>query len=204
MTTIPTYLRDIPFGSMITTSGKIINLFDPDPASIDIEDIASSLSKLCRWGGNLSDYYSVAQHSCLVAWLAPTPLRLSALMHDAPEAYAGDVIRPIKSLLAKAYFDIEDRLKDAVCTRFNLHVDLLEAVKEYDDEALSIEFNAFHHRKQIARDQIKQASSTWLDVLPAEKFWHHDSAYIAFLNTYHSLVTPNREKIRRSPDPIAG
>jgi hypothetical protein len=202
--TIPATLRDIPRGHMITTSGKLINLYDPDPQLIDIEDIASSLSKICRWGGNLPEFYSVAQHSCHVAWLAPVPLRFAALMHDAPETWAGDVIRPIKSLLAQAYFEIEERLKDAVCQKFNLHTDLLDAVKVYDNEVCEMEYQAFHHQKETYKDQIKHGSATWLDVLPWEPFWNHESAYIAFLNTFHCLTSPNRERIRHSPAPIPG
>ena len=203
MNPLPARLRDIPKGYMITTSGKIINLYDPDPALIDIEDIASALSKTCRWNGNLPDFYSVAQHSCHVAWLAPMPLRFAALMHDAAETYAGDVIRPIKQLLAAAYFEIEERLMQAVCRKFDLHPELLEAVKEYDDEALETEYQAFYHQKQIAKDLIKHSSSMYLDVLPAEKFWNHDSAYVAFLNTYYCIVS-GREALRSSPHRMSG
>lgn len=200
---IPARLKDIPRGHMITSSGKIINLYEPDPALIDIEDIASSLSKTCRWNGNIPDFYSVAQHSCHVAWLAPEPLRFAALMHDAPEAYAGDVIRPIKQLLAAAYFEIEQRLAEAVCQKFNLHTELLEAVKPYDDEALEFEYQAFYHQKEIARNQIKLSSSMYLDVLPAEAFWNHDSALIAFLNTYYCILR-NRTAARSSPNKMMG
>jgi len=114
------------------------------------------------------------------------------------------VIRPIKSLLAQAYFEIEERLKDAVCQKFNLHTDLLEAVKQFDNEVCEVEYQAFHHHKDLYKDQIKHASAMWLDVLPFEPFWHHDSAYIAFLNTYHCLTSPTRDKARRSPVPMTG
>lgn len=200
---IPARLKDIPRGHMITSSGKIINLYEPDPALIDIEDIASALSKSCRWNGNLPDFYSVAQHSCHVAWLAPVPLRFAALMHDAPEAYAGDVIRPIKQLLAAAYFEIEQRLTEAVCQKFNLHAELLEAVKPFDDEALEFEYQAFYHQKEVARNLIKHSSSMYLDVMPAEPFWNHDSAFIAFLNTYHCIVQDRTAK-RSSPGKMMG
>lgn len=195
-------IRELPFGSMLTTSGKVINLFDPDPKMIDIEDIASSLSKLCRWGGNLPRFYSVAQHSCLVAWIAPGELQFAALMHDAAEAYAGDVIRPIKGLLSKAYDDIEARLMQAICTRFQLHPDLLKLTKQYDNRALDIEFKAFHEGDKVAIDYIRCNSAVWLDVQPHETFWQPDSGYIAFLNTYHRIA--QKFKVVDSPMPATG
>lgn len=195
-------IRELPYGSMLTTSGKVINLFDPDPKLIEIEDIASSLSKLCRWGGNLPHFYSVAQHSCLVAWLAPGDLHFAALMHDAAEAYAGDVIRPIKGLLSKAYDDIEARLMAAISIRFQLHPDLMKLTKQYDNKALEIEFKAFHMGDKVAIDFIRSNSAVWLDVQPYEPFWHPESGYIAFLNTYHRLS--KKSKYVDSPLPATG
>lgn len=186
-------MQSIPFGNMLTTSGKVINLFDPDPTMIEIEDIASSLSKLCRWGGNISHFYSVAQHSCFVAWLSPSELNFAGLMHDAAEAYAGDVIRPIKSLLSLAYSDIEARLMDAICTRFQLHPDMLSLVKQYDNKALYTEYAAFHRNDNVAREFIRSSSSAWLDVMPHESFWQPQSGYVAFLNTFHRLFQKNRK-----------
>lgn len=188
MINIPKSLSDIPRGYMITTSGNLINLYDPDPSLIEIEDIAGSLSKLCRWGGNIPEFYSVAQHSCHVVSLAPRHLRFAALMHDAPEAYAGDVIRPIKSLLAISYFEIEERLKQAVCERFNLHADLLEGVKQYDNEALDMEFNAFYHQDKTSINHIRINSSQFLEHLPSSPFWDPQTAFVGFLRTYSSLV----------------
>ena len=96
---IPLTLTDIKAGLMLTGSGRLFDLYNPSREMVDIEDIANSLSKTCRWNGNIPDFYSVAQHSCLVAWLAPAPLAFAALMHDAAEAYTGDIIRPLKKCL---------------------------------------------------------------------------------------------------------
>jgi hypothetical protein len=88
--------RGIP---MQLLSGKAFYVTDPKPEDIDILDIAHSLSMQCRYNGHTKGFYSVAEHSVLVANLVPPRLRLQALLHDASEAYVGDVIRPIKRLL---------------------------------------------------------------------------------------------------------
>lgn len=199
MKKLPQFLQNVPNGYMVTASGTMVNLFDPDPQSIHIEDIASALSKLCRWGGNIPYFYSVAQHSCHVVHLAPLHLKFAALMHDAPEAYAGDVIRPIKHLLAISYFEIEERLKAAVCSRFKLHSDLLEGVKKYDNEALEIEYKAFHLRDTLSVNMIGAQSAVYLDHMPSQPFWDNQTAFVSFLQTFWQLSGSNEAKHKRLP-----
>lgn len=82
-----------------TISGRAFSLIDPDPKSILITDIADSLAKQCRFNGHIPRFYSVAQHCCIVADLLPARLGLYGLLHDAHEAYIGDIIRPVKMAL---------------------------------------------------------------------------------------------------------
>jgi len=77
-----------------TYTGKRFWPLDPRPEDVDILDIAHSLSLLCRFTGHTSSFYSVSQHSILVAQEVPKRLRLWALFHDAAEAYIGDIARP--------------------------------------------------------------------------------------------------------------
>lgn len=197
---IPPSLSDIKAGFVPTCSGILFNLYNPDRSMIDIEDIAGALSKTCRWNGNIPDFYSVAQHSCMVAWLAPPPLAFAALMHDAPEIYTGDIIRPIRKLLAQQFFEIEIKIEQAVCDKFGITPQMIQAIKEFDDQALEIEFKAFYHQNEDAINQIKTLSSIRLDHMPAETFWLPDTAKYAFLNTFNSLfynrTDNNREKIK--------
>lgn len=79
-----------------TFTGRKFYLFDPRYTDIAIEDIAHSLAHTSRFGGHLPHFYSVAEHSILVASLVPDPHKLEALLHDAAEAYIGDIVRPLK------------------------------------------------------------------------------------------------------------
>ena len=86
-----------------TASGRRVNLTKPAPESIAVEDIAGALSRICRFGGHTSEFYSVAQHSVLVANMIAhfgrSDLRLVALHHDSHEAYLGDMPTPLKKRL---------------------------------------------------------------------------------------------------------
>jgi 5'-deoxynucleotidase YfbR-like HD superfamily hydrolase len=102
-----------------TYRGRIIDLENPQPdEDISIVDIARGLSHCCRFAGQLRDFYSVAQHSVLVSTLVESNLRLSALLHDASEAYIGDLSRNLKHHpLLCGYRVIEERLQDAIYGR---------------------------------------------------------------------------------------
>ncbi|MFG1319866.1 hypothetical protein [Xanthobacter autotrophicus] len=95
MTKAPT--RDI---TMTTASGRTWRLLDPSPADVDFRDIAAHLAKACRFAGACHVPYSVAQHSVVVADQLPPTLRLYGLLHDAHEAYIGDIPAPMKAALA--------------------------------------------------------------------------------------------------------
>ncbi len=110
-------------------SGRRLDLLDPSPADIEIEDIAHGLARVARWNGQtLGDHaFSVAQHALLVtdiaAALAPAAERrwlLAALLHDAPEYVIGDLISPFKAAVGLDYKAFELRLLEAIYRRFGL------------------------------------------------------------------------------------
>lgn len=101
----------------MTASGRRLFVLDPDPEEIIIEDIAHALSQICRFGGMSTDFYSVAQHSVMVSRIVPPTFALLGLLHDASEAFLGDVIRPLKMLLPE-YSRIEQRWEEVILDKF--------------------------------------------------------------------------------------
>jgi len=102
-----------------------------------IEDIAHALSNTCRWAGHTDQFYSVAQHSAIVACHVPPHLRKEALLHDAAEAYLGDVPRPLKRLI-RDYKARENLLQAHICTQYDLPIWLSQEIKEVDN-ALTVD-----------------------------------------------------------------
>ncbi|EOF7307139.1 phosphohydrolase [Pseudomonas aeruginosa] len=123
---------------ILTYTGKRFDLFEPKPEMIDPRDISHALAHCCRFNGHVSQHYSVAQHSYLVADLVPSTDCLSALLHDATESYVGDMVRPLKKQI-HAYREVEDHIWEAICTRFDLDKELPESVKHADLVALATE-----------------------------------------------------------------
>lgn len=118
-------------------SGRRLDLLDPSPLDIEIEDIAHGLARVARWNGqtNGDHTFSVAEHSLLVEAIAgdldtalPREFRLAALLHDAPEYVIGDLISPFKTALSLDYRDFEARLLAAIHRRFGVKVDLPETI----------------------------------------------------------------------------
>ncbi len=119
-------------------SGRRLDLLDPTPMDIEVEDIAHGLAFVARWNGQTrGDYaYSVAEHSLLVEQIfalqspaAPVKWRLAALLHDAPEYVIGDMISPVKAAVGPAYGELDARLAAAIHLRFGLPAVLPKAVK---------------------------------------------------------------------------
>ncbi|MDE4192167.1 HD domain-containing protein [Phaeobacter gallaeciensis] len=119
-------------------SGRRLDLLDPTPVDIEIEDIAHGLAFVARWNGQTKgDFaYSVAEHSLLVESLftrlypkAPVKWRLAALLHDAPEYVIGDMISPVKAAVGPGYEDLDQRLTTAIHVRFGLPAALPKTIK---------------------------------------------------------------------------
>lgn len=128
---------------MQTFTGKRFYPLNPDHELICIEDIAHSLSLKCRYGGHCIFFFSVAEHSVLMADAVISaggkPMEaLVTLMHDSPEAYVEDMIRPIKKSVI-GYDLIETRVWEAICIKFKLDPNLPRIVKDYDNRILADE-----------------------------------------------------------------
>jgi hypothetical protein len=145
-------------------SGRRLDLLDPTPVDIEIEDIAHGLSFVARWNGQtLGDFaYSVAEHSLLVERLyarlnprAPAKWRLAALLHDAPEYVIGDMISPVKNAVGPGYDALDARLAAAVHIRFSLPATIPAAVKKQIKKADKI--SAWMEATEIAGFTVAEA-----------------------------------------------
>ncbi|PXA90838.1 hydrolase [Nostoc sp. 3335mG] len=133
-------------------SGRRLDILDPSPMDVELQDIAHGLARVARWNGQtIGDYpFSVAQHSVLVLELfraadrsaSPVAL-LQTLLHDAPEYVMGDIISPFKTAMGGNYKDVENRLLSAIYLRFSLPATcpapLRKQMKRADQEAAYFE-----------------------------------------------------------------
>ncbi len=126
---------------MQTYTGRSFYPLDPRAEEISLEDIAHSLSNQCRFAGHCKSFYSVAQHSVLVADNVPESDKKWALLHDATEAFLVDLPRPVKyhSAIGVAYREAEDALTKVICERFGLPLVPPPSVKQADNDVLLAE-----------------------------------------------------------------
>ena len=131
--------------------GRVVNLLNPTVNDINLENIAFSLSKQCRFNGNCKEFYSVAQHSVNVARLIESPeAKIYGLLHDCHEAFIGDISTPVKNLLKAKGGTLIKKIWDEVTGSFDAVIyeacgldfpseDILEQVSSADREALYYE-----------------------------------------------------------------
>jgi hypothetical protein len=124
-----------------TFTGRHVHTLDPHPGEVNIFDIARSLSQQCRFLGHTQMFYSVAQHSVLVSDLVLPHAALWGLLHDAAEAYLGDLPKPIKETAPfLGYREAEARVLHAICLRYDLPTEMPAVVKWGDRQMLATEF----------------------------------------------------------------
>ncbi|MDC1396603.1 HD family hydrolase [Octadecabacter sp.] len=145
-------------------SGRRLDLLDPTPMDVEIEDIAHGLAFVARWNGQtMGDFaYSVAEHSLLVEQIftvmnpkAPVKWQLTALLHDAPEYVIGDMISPVKAAIGPGYEILDDRLMAAIHMRFGLPAQVPPAIKKQIKKADKI--SAWLEAVQIAGFTVTEA-----------------------------------------------
>ena len=148
-----------------TFSGIQFTPVTPDPAQLDIKDIAHSLSLMCRGNGHIIHFYSVLQHCVNCAIEAKirglsARTQLACLLHDASEAYLSDITRPVKKQLPK-YVEIEDNLQNIIYTHFlgaPLSAEEEAAVKQIDDDMLVYEFK-YLMKREVFDNQLNLVST---------------------------------------------
>lgn len=174
--------------SIKTFCGKRFILSAPTPAMVDIIDIAHSLSLQTRFVGHVREFYSVAQHCVHVAdMVLPATgnarVALQALLHDATEAYTGDLSRPLKSDLGRSFAQYEERIHYTICQAFGIPALLPVIVSQIDDRMLATE----------ARDLIGGLDDDETAELKAEPFnftvtpWEPKEAFRQFMACFNAL-----------------
>ena len=186
-------------------SGRRLDLLDPSPSDIEIEDIAHGLARVARWNGQTSGphAFSVAQHVIVVEEIAsalnpdwPARWRLAALLHDAPEYVIGDLISPFKTAIGLDYKAFEMKLLDAIHRRFVIPIPLPESVTYEIKRADRIA--AFYEATGLAGFGLDEAHRFFGRPDPLAKpvvaelerivAWSTDVAQRSFLEKYNKLL----------------
>ncbi len=160
-------------GCFRTAKGIKFNILHPEPEMIDVKDIAKGLAYKPHFSGFSPQYFSIAEHSLLVQKIIANvfpknyTLQLEALLHDASEAYTGDMIKPLKNLLPN-FVIIEKRIQEVIYNRFGITP---IGVKKADNIAQDIEAAVFFGKANY--EEIRYLSP--------------DAAYSDFLNKYEYL-----------------
>lgn len=126
-------------GVIETYTGKAVDIFDMQPDMLDLEDIANSLAHICRYGGHVPNFYSVAEHSVHVANHIQTlgydnQTIITGLLHDAPETYVGDMVRPLKQhpKFGQYHQQIENEIAKKIHEKFGGHYPHSQTIHEAD------------------------------------------------------------------------
>ena len=142
--------------SISTLSGRFFDLLAPEDYEYCIDEIAEALSNICRYTGHVKKFYSVAEHSVLVSHIVPPRLALAGLLHDASEAFVGDVSSPLKKLLPE-YKAIEERIQKAIADHYGIPYPFPHEIHEAD-------------KRMYWRERIDVAPG------PRDTLWHQDLA----------------------------
>jgi hypothetical protein len=168
--------------TILLHSGEYLNLLDPKSSKFSIEDIAHGLSMTCRFNGQCNYFYSVAEHCVFMSHQIQTEYAFEALMHDASEAFLGDIVTPLKKILP-AYQEIEKSFERQIALRYNLPMKMSPQVKKADTRMCVTE-------KQQLMNNFDVWDEGMRDVLPYNidlPCWPSDYAKQMFLQTYERL-----------------
>ena len=161
-----------------TYTGKEIDLANIRPEDIDLVDIAHALSKLCRYGGHTTRHYSVAEHSLNVMDMVDPLYKREALMHDATEAYVGEMTAPLKRLLLE-YTHIEMRVERVIAERFQLS--LSPYVTPYPVKKADNIIRLYEMAELMpgCESLLDTAESVWSGLSPLPKWDDVENAFVA-------------------------
>jgi len=182
---------------IVTFTGRAFYPMDPRPEEISIYDIAHALAHTCRFGGHVREFYSVAQHAVLCSYLVPLEFALQALHHDDTEAYCGDMVRPLKSMLP-AYQAVEAKIWCAVADKFKLPLALNPLVKNADHIMLRSEQRDLMHESPIDGERFGYGDDETPRLSQTIAPWNAKLAREGFMRRHKELLSPGVRELRFS------
>lgn len=192
-------MSDTVFGCVKNTirlrSGAYFDFLDPQPDQFTLEDIAGALAKICRFGAQCDFFYSVAEHSVRCASQAsedgqPTDVQLAVLLHDAAEAFCGDVVKPLKIMLPE-YSAVESRVEAVIAEKFGVDFERHRAViREIDHAMLIAERHAVFSRDDVEWTGEREVRKLLLN--RGVVGWQPTLAEMEFKISYRDLLTPEQ------------
>ena len=175
------------------TSGRYVDLSNPDPASIRLEDIAAALSKICRFGGHSPRFYSVAEHCVHATALASSDgftgdaLR-AVFLHDATEAYVGDMVKPLKVRIPR-FGEAERRFEEAIQSAVRVDFSRWKnVIKRFDHAMLKAEKTVMWPEDTEIWDGFGDIE----DRVVGFQFWSPEEAEIRFMEVAETLQLVRR------------
>lgn len=172
-----------------TAHGRIFFSCDPRADEVHIDDIATHLSRICRFGGATKRFLSVAEHCWICSHIVPEEVALEALLHDASEAYIGDVIRPMKYLpvYGDIYLKVERGIETAVAARFGLKYPWNIDVRKADEVVVGAEI------EQNIASKVENHLSEKYEWRSEQKniqlyYWKSELAEAHFRHRFHTLA----------------
>lgn len=184
-------------GCINTFSGRKLDLLNPSPDDINIRDIARGLSYNSHFGGQTPRFFSIAEHCLLVCDLMENEgvtdpkLLMAALLHDASEAYLGDMVKPLKVQLEK-FQEIENRMQQVILEKFNLGNDMLmKKIKPFDMAAQEFEYMSFYKGLSLP---LKYYS-------PERSLHEFRKRFFRYLNMREQLTAGNRANTQDKEGP---
>lgn len=169
-------------------SGRYLDLANPHPDQFTLADVAGALSKICRFGGQIERFYSVAEHCYWCSKIAeedglPIDTQVACLMHDAAEAFVGDCVKPLKNMLA-GYKEIEYRIETAIAEKWLIDFERESISVEGIDHAMLIA----ERRRLFSPDQVEWAGESSVRVIhPPIRGWEPMAAEAAFVSRAYQL-----------------
>jgi hypothetical protein len=173
---------------MQTYSGEPFYPLEAKPEEVEILDIAHALSMVCRYAGHCLRFYSVAEHSVLLSHTVDPEHARWALLHDATEAYMGDMVRPLKHEMPE-FMSAEDRLMEVIAEKFNLVGPMPDQVKEHDTRIVVDERNQNMVPSRIPWSLLDGYRPLGVKL----NCWSPTRAKAEFLSRFQQLFTANRD-----------